>query len=225
MVKFNSFICQTHSKILVDEAWKSWVLRNCDSAFPLSCPTPKNYNEKLAQKVLIIITFFKTSSNGEGKYFAGLLGLKWLCSSFQALFSIPVFFLPLSADLRVRYRMWPRRSHHSSSDWGRAVQCVCLLKHTLSQECTFTTCLVCDLWMCQEPGVSWAWHRDLRKGGRPLGSSSREEWAMAGDLHLRSNHRTQGYGDWSETILQGEIATAVRQAGKPPRRRCYRHSN
>lgn len=178
MVKFNSFICQNHFKILVDEAWKSWMLRNCDSAFPLSCPTPKNYNQKLAQKVLIIITFFKTSSNGEGKYFAGLLGLKWLCSSFQALLYSwnrqLCFFFPLGADLDARYRMWPRRSHHSSSDWGRAVQPACLLKHTLSQQCTFTACLVCDPWMCQEPEVSWAWHNHLREEGRPWGSSSKE---------------------------------------------------
>lgn len=72
MVKFNSFICQNHFKILGDEAlWKSWVLSNCDSAFPLSCPTPKKLQSELSNSALFF--FFLTRSNGEGKYFIGLL--------------------------------------------------------------------------------------------------------------------------------------------------------
>lgn len=202
-MKFNSFVCQNHFKILGDEAlWKSWVLRNCDSAFPLSCPALKNYNQELVQKALIFFIYFflLTSSNGGGRYFIELLGFTWPRSSFK-LFSAPErgssdFFPPLCEDLDVRYRMWPRRSHCSSSVWGRAVQFVCLLKDSLSWQCNFTTSLVCDAWVCHGLGVSCAWHRDLREGKRPQDSSCEAQWAIVGHLHLQSNHRTRGPGDW-----------------------------
>lgn len=85
-MKFNSFICQKHFKNLGDEAlWKSRVLRNHDSAFPLSCPTPKNHNQNLTQKSVIFFFHSQTSSDRGEKCFIGLPGLLPLCLSLQAL--------------------------------------------------------------------------------------------------------------------------------------------
>lgn len=103
---------------------------------------------------------------------------------------------------------------------------MCLLKHSLLQQCNFTaSLLVCDPWVCHGAEVSWTWCWDLREGGRPQDPAAGLERAVVGDLHLWSNHNTQGPGGWSETKLQGKTTAAVRQAGKLPRIRCYHHSN
>lgn len=89
-MKFNSFICQKHFKNLGDEAlWKSRVLRNHDSAFPLSCPTPKNHNQKLTQKSVIFFFFIPKQAVIEER--SVLLGSQVCCHyvCLYKLFSAP----------------------------------------------------------------------------------------------------------------------------------------
>lgn len=106
---------------------------------------PKNYNQELDQ---IVPFFFLMTSNGERKYFIGLLGLKWLFI-FPSSSLLLIFFFHLDADVDVRHRLWPMEPQYPQW-WGRAVNSVRLLKHSLLQQCNFTiSLLACDPWVPQ----------------------------------------------------------------------------